>query len=692
MSSAHLMPPSFRAALPPCRSRRVERLAQLALALVMVVTPLRAQKLSTRDPGQDSLTAGGTIDLLRFSPDRTGASDTSPAWIAAIRLANAEISRGSPICITVPPGIYLIAAPLPAFAGPGCVVGGGKLTTILKTATTLSGPVLSWDDAWIGAFGGAAYGFNAATMDVASQRAGPILKDLSILGDRTSAPQTAIAFLDHVDFASVEDVDVFFMNGSALSTGRTEKDAEAYTRESHLVNFRAFNSGSATAPVIDLSTTFQGGDATNAVQMFGIDIYAPYGTGLHVGSHTGGISGDDIRIEGIEGNPTGVRADLLEVGDAGRPGSTAGIHLRGLQLVDPYAGSAALHVTGSDSGLTYDLDFEGSIGGGNPLGRGLQIDVGRSSVFRFPFVSTKDTNLTVGPRSGHDIVVDAAGHEGDWTVVNQNPDPTALRFPTFNTAPVSSGLDLQTGRHAPGRTASGRDAVTLGVDNRAVGTASVAAGSYNETVGQGGSALGSANRVSGDFGTAAGQSNTAGQVALAAGYRNTAAGVASAAIGQDNTATGAGSFVTGFNGTDRGRPLWAGAGGAGFLQYGTQPLSATATGTAETSLGGFQGVCGSIPDETAYSVTIHLVARDTVDSANAFSWSLSGALLSRRSGAATTRFSGPAAVFSGLGRGSRASARAAAAPTGCLDVGFTPPAGNAHPWHVGATVETVEVQ
>jgi hypothetical protein len=413
--------------------------------------------------------------VTSYGADPTGNTDSTPALSLAQAASNAAFGMGQVACVYFPTGTYLINGNPTGFTGPGCVLGDGPLKTIVKTGPNLTTSVFSWTDAWIGAQSNLGFPYNGNTANVAAIRAGPILSNLSIIGNRSYGQQTAIDYIGHEDFGLIENVDVFYMNGSAFRTGiPAPGGADAYTRESRLVNFRAFNSGRAGAPVIDFGTVFNGGDSTNSNELTNVDVYAPYGAGIHLAPRTRYIEGTQIRVEGIENNPTGVQADLIQIGDGNSNIPPVGIHFRGLNLIDPYAGFAALHLAGTTSDLAYDYNFEGTIGGGNPVGNGLQLDVGRQAVFRFPANNVSGSELILGANIGS-ILIEAAKNEVGWNIVNNSTTPTGAFFP-----PVTSVVNTATGGNSfafgTGSTASSNNSVAIGQYNVADSDGSVILG------------------------------------------------------------------------------------------------------------------------------------------------------------------------------------------------------------------------
>jgi hypothetical protein len=449
------------------------------------------------------------ISITSYGADPTGANDSAPALSLAQAAANAKYSQGQVACVYFPTGTYLMNSNPTGFTGPGCVIGDGPLKTIVKTGPNLTTSVFSWTDAWIGA-PGTAFPYNGTTVNIPAVRAGPILSDLSIVGNRTYGQQTAIAFDGHEDFGLIQNVDVFYMNGSAFRTGVPAPGAsDAYTRETRLVNFRAFNSGKAGAPVIDLGTLYNGGETSNSIDLLNIDIYAPFGTGIHIAPRTRFIEGTQIRVEGIENNPSGIQADLIQVGDGNSATPPVSVHFKGLTLIDPYVGFAALHMAGTSSNLAYDYAFEGAIGGGNPLGNGLQLDVGRQGIFRFPANNANGTDLILGANLGS-VLIEAGGNQSGWTITNNSGTPTASFFPASGTLNTATGVGSFA--FGAGSSASGANSIVMGLNNTTTNAANVILGGIgasdrgrNGWIGSGASSYFQFGQV-GIFGTTSGAS------------------------------------------------------------------------------------------------------------------------------------------------------------------------------------------
>ena len=190
------------------------------------------------------------------------------------------------------------------------------------------------------------------------------------------------------------------------------------------------------------------------------------------------------------------------------------------------------------------------------------------------------------------------------------------------------------------------------------------------------------------------------------GFNNTASGNTAMTLGgANNTASGTeGVVVGGQRATDRARynsKAWASGefatqGDAQTSEFVLRCTVATSGGTCVVT--GDQAAAGSancvnIPNNTAYTVRVSLVAIDHTTPGNNWSWVLPNGILTRGANAASTAWSGgtPGTLSNGTVT-AIGFAITADATNGCMTGTFTHPTGNADTWNVVAKVETVEVQ
>ena len=175
-----------------------------------------------------------------------------PPYLQRI-LARVEISGiNMSACIYIPSGIYRIASHhLPTFFRNGCVIGDGSLKSILLlNFSSYEGDLFSWSEAWMGK----SYPFHGQTVDLQSQSAGPEVRGLSIVGNRSArTSQNALVFYDRNDFVSVEDVSVHYLRGRCLFSGVTKNSTEAFLRESRFQTSAASTTATTIFPPSNLT-------------------------------------------------------------------------------------------------------------------------------------------------------------------------------------------------------------------------------------------------------------------------------------------------------------------------------------------------------------------------------------------------------------------------------------------------------
>jgi hypothetical protein len=368
--------------------------------------------------------ASGRLSIMDYPPpggivDASGKADDSQALANVVKVANAVMAKGQPVCIYLPAGTYRITTAPPPFTGPGCVIGDGPAQSMLYVDSQFKGDLFSWSEAWL------------------DRKPGAMVVGIKILGSRSStASQNAFVFYDRNDEVLIENVDVSDLHGRALYSGVTKNASVAYMRESRMTLLRFFNDGAPGIPVVEFCSQGSGNvDATNEVRLTDVDIYGSNGPSFVIRNHGSGairdITIDNLRIEGTEnGNVT---ADLLTIGDPSMKGNVNNVVLNSVELIDPYRGYAALRLTAAPGAAApYQIAVQGSISGGAPNGQGLRIDAGRTSTFRFSGIHTLDTNVVIGSGvSG--IVLDGGGQEEHWTYKIDPSSRHAVSVPTLRT-------------------------------------------------------------------------------------------------------------------------------------------------------------------------------------------------------------------------------------------------------------------
>ena len=626
--------------------------------------------------------AAERINVKDFGAKCDGTTDDSAAFVAAINRSNALTTAMKPSVVYVPSGQCRIVSALPSFVYGGGIVGDGEYKSTILVDPAYVGDLFSWSDAW---FDGGLV-FNGATYDLTKLYVGARVANLSIIGNRSAlAQQNAFVFYDRADAVNIENVTVNYLRGRCLSFGQMKTQPVAFMRESRFNNIRFFSCGDTNTPVWEDSASGTSAQTSETI-ISNVDIYAPYGPGFVIRNNSAGSTTADrrisnLRVEGLEGNPAGITADLMVLGGATDAGTVAKIKVSGLELLNPYSGYAALRVTGSSATVRpTNIDVQGIITGVSGTGYGLVVEAGRNMAFRFAGITTTQTNVTVGSNTlvGSNIRIESTnGAENTWTWSVDSTSLTSvlsggykignpaafntLRFslaPSDGTATGSGGaigpgaVNLMADRAAANQIPSGKDSALIG------GNTNIAAGNY-----------------SGVF----------------VGNNNTIAGANSVAVGgiyaNDFGRTYAQMFASG-----PGTVFTRGSSQLGrFALRGSSSTTAAARLTSDKqAASGFN--CVNIQDSTVFNLSVQLAATDNTTPGNSYIWHLPIALLQRTAGTVTMPFVGTP-VSASTGTGSTASVSIAADNANkCVALNFTPPTGNTDAWDVVAEVRTAEVQ
>jgi hypothetical protein len=651
-------------------------------------------------------TPSGSESGVTFNPvwitagTTTYGTDDTSAFQAAVNASISEWTAGADNCVYIPPGHYFLSGPMPIFWASatggvsGCLRGEDRRRSFLYVSPAMSGDLFSWSRN---------YNFtsdpvNGPTESFTLNHQAASVAHLMIVGDRTTAnQQNALMFYDEDQMVTADDIEIDYLNGRGIAAGITKNSTAAYIAESWFSRIRMMNVGNATSPALDWN-------GAGEVRCNTIDIYAPYGVGAWV-HNAGGVNCDEFRVEGLQWDAASVGLDLLEIGDPAGTTALNNVHFKNVNLVDPYINAAALHITAaSAANESYGVTFEGAIGGGAPLGRGIQVDYGRNIdiVVSNP-INTWDYNLQMASSANvaNVSVHGPNGEEAAWTAnlsTAQIPGGYVMRkglyggavianihdgTPLGGNAPGTGAVDLATTRNANTEVASGQYSAVLG------GTINTA-NAYASLVGGGES-----NQAAATDATVAGGNNnvaSGGQSVIAGGYENAASGTNGWIPGgkgsNDRSRYGTGCAASG--------PISAFNGDAQHCFAVLRGTGATGSAfrlTADMGAAGSANVV-NIPNATAYLVTVDIVALDRSNNANSESWSTWTGKLTRGANAASTALtmaSTPTPLTSGTVTGS-AIAASADTTNGGLNLSFTPPTSNTDTWDVVARVTTVEVQ
>jgi hypothetical protein len=621
--------------------------------VTLPIAPLVTTIAGYTSPTQITLAATAATALTGAAANIAWGHDDSASVNAAIIQANTFVTGGGfRKNLYFPGGNYWIAAALTMLGGNVGITGDGVNISKVTVSPAFTGDLFSWSDAWIGNSGS-----TGGTTIQAGAKSGVNVTNIHVVGNRLSPNiQNAFVFYDHTDFLIMDRVQVETLHGRAFYAGIVKNDAESYIRESHFSNFRMFSDGAPGFPVFEINSN-AAGDSSNTDELSGIDIYAPYDVGIWIHGIQNaprGIFGDYIRIEGVEVG--GVGADLLMLGDTTNNTIMQSVMFSHLDLIDPYQGFAAVHLTSpSASFVPYGMQLSGVIGGGLPYGRGLQLDFSRASSYAFQLISTSDINVTIGANSSNNLLT-GWGQEKTWTYsIDATSLATTLSPALANGSPGGAGLDLQLSRTLSTQVASGSTAFAAGSNNTASGQYSVALGGGNTASNTGSGAFGNSNTVSGSFSFAFGQSNSVTNgTATAFGFGHTVSGASAGAFGFSNRSAGTASFMFGQGAYDKGKYGYFGYGNHNFSaqgddQFGFQPMSAITSGSTQATLSADAGAANTVnilnlPNNGAYGFgRIAVVAFDKVG-IQAAMWYVDGLLATRGASAATTALIGTPTV------------------------------------------------
>ena len=614
-----------------------------------IVSPLDAEVITDSELVTQFFTASGalrsiqnrfteTVSIRDFGATGDGVTDDSAAIAAAITYANTRAAAGFPITLLASAGRYRIAGTtLPTFIRGGAIIGDGRWKTIFYIDPSYAGgDVFSWSEAWMATYV-QPFGTSA---NFAAQKLGAMLRSLTLVADRSAAvQQNAIVFYDRNDTVLVEDVDVFYFNGRGLYVGAKKLTTEGYMRESRFHDLRVMACGAVGMPAVEF-TSDATGDATNEIEITGVDIYGAHGPGLVIRNASASrvvrqFRINSLRIEGREGNPDGVTADLMTIGDSSLTGGIQTIMLSQVELCSPYSGYAALRITSPDAASApQQIAFDGAFISGAGLGTALRIDSGKRLYFRISAMGGPSPNVSIGasPLTASPIVIDGGGVEAYWT---WSIDATATSFvrgpvyaygvPGSTQATVAQGAD---GTPAIGNVRGA--GATEWQTNRFAATQ--VASAARSTIGGG-----TSHTASGVESTIAG-----GSTGTATGFRSTIGG------GHSNLANGDYTCIPGGTGATTQAIIgkFAFASGAfsaqGDCQFGLHVLRATGTTALRLTSDGNAAAnnnCANLPNSRAWLCDIDIVARDQTTGAAA-TWYVKGALLTRGASAGTTALAG----------------------------------------------------
>jgi hypothetical protein len=446
---------------------------------VLAVTPHRyGYYTSTIGTGvsasQASATGSGTgISLtttgnsIPVSGVVTWGSDASSSYATAVAQVNAGRANGINTLLYVPPG--------------QCASGGGTVCTLVSTGayffgnsvnpalTTGAGIVTDGDGAvtfymspqycnnlissagtlcplvwWDSPGKEQSTPFDGATAAFSEQFGPSLTGGLTIVGDRTSAQtQVGMAFCGSNYFAEIHNYQFRNLPGTGLQYGcLANSETISHNRESRFYNIRGFNSGASPGSnagsinyaAIDINTQAPAGVISDMddVEFDNVELFGNHGKGIILHAARGGTQPGSIgfvtfagrlRVEGLAPDGTPLSGPLIQIGDTATnfDGEINNVSFpAGMQLVDPYLGSAAILVTSSGTAVnTYPNTVTTGpgtvINGGAPWGNGLDIEYCTNCNFNIQSILTSGINYTQGNSTTNLTLQLPAGATSGWS-------------------------------------------------------------------------------------------------------------------------------------------------------------------------------------------------------------------------------------------------------------------------------------
>jgi len=360
------------------------------------------------------------VNVKSYGAKGDGVTDDSLAINAAIDAAIAKFTAGVPNVVYFPAGMYKYVTNHATLRYPISLIGDGHLKSIIAVDKGLSGDVFSWSDCWMGT----AQGVN--TFDYTVNRAGVIVKGLTINGDRTTTnTQNGLVFYDRNDLVYMDDVQIAYMKGRGIYWGSVKNAPNAYMGESYFGHVRVNRCGDTG--IASWEITSSGTDvSTNQIGFGNINIFGSYGPGMVIRngntvSAMGQLKFQILRVEGFANSNPQINSDLLTIGDSTMTGNINAVQFDMLELTAPPAGQYAFTIKAPNSTAGLNL-FNITVTSGNisvGTGGGINIQAGRSLRFNMVNNAVTGTNLNVGPASQGigAISISGYGQEYTWTKV-----------------------------------------------------------------------------------------------------------------------------------------------------------------------------------------------------------------------------------------------------------------------------------
>lgn len=346
-------------------------------------------------------------------------TDDTQAWINTVNASQTLSNQGKYNCIVMPSGASIITSTLPMWTTAPCIHGQARDLSIIYLAASFSGTAIEISDAWIADTQNTPE--DGSLTPGTSIKYGTDIADFSIIGTRyTPNKQHGILFVDNNDYVNMRRIEVRGLNGTCIGIGGlVVNDTRSFTRESQFSDLYVQYCGSNTDDAFYVGANVKG--TSDDLYFSNINIYASFGVSAHIwadgNAGLGFIHFDRFRIEyeGLFPDPND--HDMLVIGDSSKTGQVSNVWIDKAQLTDPPLGHSAIRIDASDaSNAPFGIHVNGTIAGGNPVGKGLFINYGRSNEFHFLTMASIDTNVTFSTNAGlENDIIGTACSERSWT-------------------------------------------------------------------------------------------------------------------------------------------------------------------------------------------------------------------------------------------------------------------------------------
>ncbi len=242
---------------------------------------------------------------------------------------------------------------------------------------------------------------------MAKMTIGPWVSNIAVFGDTDAAvQQNAFMFYDHEDYATLQNVNCWYVRGYCLGAGIVLNDATAYLRESNFYNFLVFTSGTESVPPIWLGTGGSGGgEATNEVNFFGLSVIRSAGKAVQINNSANTSANRLIRFYSPRFETSQNGDDLVVIGDPVLTGLVTSVEMYGFDIEGGAVDHAGIRVTAQS--LTYQGSGFNLLGVvGTASGYGVSLDNARITRLQLSGAAGSQAGVQIGQATGLGIKLD----------------------------------------------------------------------------------------------------------------------------------------------------------------------------------------------------------------------------------------------------------------------------------------------